>query len=217
MQLLHDSGCLGNVIGFESINPSSLVQMKKSPNFSRGGWDQYEKHIDILRDHHLMTWAAFTLGHDHDTVDSIRETYDFAMHHKFTFAAFNILMPYPGTPLYDRLNADNRLLYDGQWWLHPDYRFSSAAFEPNNMSADELTAAVWDCRRRWNSMRSMFHRLWDFKTHLHCLTRFQVYKYYVPIYAKEAFKKQGMLFGLFRDRILPTRAKAPDSRIARSA
>ena len=75
----------------------------------------------------MLTWAAFTLGHDYDTVESIRETSDFAMHHKFAFAAYNILMPYPGTPLYNRLEAESRLLYGGKWWLHPEYRFNDAA------------------------------------------------------------------------------------------
>ena len=39
-------------------------------------------------------------------------------------------MPYPSTPLYERLKAEGRLLYDGRWWLHPDYRFNHAAFRP---------------------------------------------------------------------------------------
>ena len=35
-----------------------------------------------------------------------REAFDFAMEGKFCFAAFNILMPYPGTPLYARLRRE---------------------------------------------------------------------------------------------------------------
>jgi hypothetical protein len=36
MRLLVDSGCLGNVIGFESLDPANLRQMKKAPNLLRG-------------------------------------------------------------------------------------------------------------------------------------------------------------------------------------
>ncbi len=43
--------------------------------------------------------------------------------------------------------------------------------------------------------------MWDFKTHMRSPTRLGVYLFYNPIYAKEAYKKQGMLFGLFRDSI----------------
>lgn len=206
MGLLAESGCLGTVVGFESLNPHSLKSMKKGPNFLRSdgrkpfrdGWDFYEHAVKVLRDHHLQTWAAFTLGHDHDTVESIRETSDFAMHHKFCFAAYNILMPYPGTPLYDRLQSENRLLFDGKWWLHPEYRFNQAAFIPKLMTPDELTEACLDCRLTWNSWRSVFWRMFDFKTHMHSPFRLAAYLKYNPLYAKEARKKQGMLFGLFR-------------------
>jgi radical SAM superfamily enzyme YgiQ (UPF0313 family) len=212
MELLERSGCLGNVIGFESLNPANLRAMKKAPNLMRKGWDTYQAQVEILRDHHLQTWAAFTLGHDGDTLESIRETSDFAMRNKFCFAAYNILMPYPSTPLYDRLQREGRLLWDGRWWLHPAYRFNHAAFRPRHMSPEELTQACWDCRDRWNRASSMFHRLWDFKTHLSSLTRLAVYLQYNPIYAKEAYKKQGMLFGLFRDSI-DTRPRTPPSRL----
>ena len=196
MELLVESGCLGNVIGFESLDPRNLEAMNKSPNLPASGWDAYESACRVLRDHHLQTWAAFTLGHDHDTPESIRETYEFAMEQKFCFAAFNILMPYPGTPLYARLARQGRLLWDGRWWLHPEYRFNHAAFRPARMSPDELTEACWDCRRRWNRRSAIFQRLWDPKTHLSSLLRLGIYLRYNPLYAREAVKKQGMRFGL---------------------
>lgn len=204
MDLLVRSGCLGNVVGFESLDPRNLASMKKAPNLkgqdhakcSRRGWDVYEKSVQVLRDHHLLTWAAFTLGHDYDTVDSIRETSDFAMHHKFAFAAYNILMPYPGTPLYDRLNAESRLLFGGKWWLHPEYRFNQAAFIPKQMTPDELTESCWECRRRWNTFGSIWRRMFDLKTHLYSPIRLIGYWQYNPLFAREAHKKQGMRFGL---------------------
>jgi hypothetical protein len=120
------------------------------------------------------------------------------MRNRFCFAAYNILMPYPGTPLYKRLRNEGRLLYDGKWWLHPEYRFNHAAFRPARMSPGELTEAVWRCREQWNSAASILWRLWDRRTHLSSWRRLLLYLTYNPLYAKEAYKKQGMLFGLFR-------------------
>lgn len=196
MELMEASGCMGHVVGFESINPDSVRLMKKAPNLMKsGGWDRYQSQVEILRKHHLQTWATFTLGHDFDTIESILETHEFAMRNRFCFAAYNILMPYPGTPLYDRLQREGRLLYDGKWWLHPEYRFNQAAFIPKNMSPDELTDVIWTCRDRWNSPGSIFRRMWDFKTHMSSFTRLFMYLAYNPLYAKESYKKQGMLFG----------------------
>jgi radical SAM superfamily enzyme YgiQ (UPF0313 family) len=211
MELLEASGCMGNVIGFESIDPRNLRSMKKSPNLQWRDWNNYAKQCEILRKHHLQTWAAFTLGHDYDTVESIRQTHEFAMANKFCFAAYNILMPYPGTPLYDRLQSEGRLLWDGKWWLHPEYRFNHAAFVPKNMSPDELTEACWHVRREWNRPKAIFSRMWDFRTHMSSVTRLGVYLRYNPLYAKETFKKQGMRFGLFRDSIdAPDHASVPN-------
>lgn len=196
MDLMEASGCIGLVIGFESLDPRYLKSIKKAPNLVGRGWDRYQKACGVLRSHHLQTWAAFTLGNDYDTPDSIREVTDFAIDNKFCVAAFNILMPYPGTALYRQLNQQNRLLYDGCWWLHPDYRFNHAAFKPANMTAEELTQACWECKQRWSLPGTIFHRFWDFKTHLSSPTRMALYLASNRMVAREVKRKQGMFFGI---------------------
>ena len=195
MELMVRSGCLGHVIGFESLEPESLRLMNKAPNLI-GGFDGYREQLEVLRDHGLQTWAAFTLGHDHDTLDTISRTLEFALENKFSFAAFNILMAYPNTPHYCRLEAEGRLLYDGKWWLHPDYRFNHACFRPARMSSDELTDACLRARTAFNSIGSIVRRAFDFRTNLRSPVRLGVYLAYNPIFRKEVFKKQGMKFGL---------------------
>jgi hypothetical protein len=63
MELLAQSGCLGNVIGFESISPQSIKHMKKAaPNLAgQAGWDCYHRQVEILRDFHLQR-ATLTPG-----------------------------------------------------------------------------------------------------------------------------------------------------------
>jgi radical SAM superfamily enzyme YgiQ (UPF0313 family) len=194
MKLMAKSGCLGNVIGFESINPEDLKSMRKAANLlpdTRG----YKKALEILRDHGIQSWAAFSLGHDNDTKDTIKSTVDFAMESKFAFAAFNILLPYPGTPLYTKMEKEERLLFDGKWWIHPDYRFNHAAFKPRLMSPDELTQACFDARKRFNSLKSILIRAFDFKTNMRSLYRLGTYMAYSRLFRQEAFKKQSMRFG----------------------
>ena len=193
MRLFVESGCLGNVIGFESLNIENLKQMRKGPNLP--SFDGYAEAVAVLRAHHLQTWAAFALGYDHDTRESVLATCEWGIANHFTFAAFNILMPYPSTPLYARLKAEGRLLYDGRWWLHPDYRFNHAAFKPARMTADELTEAAWTCRRRWSSATSIARRALDLRTNMASPLRFALYCAYNPLYRREAFKKQNMRLG----------------------
>lgn len=194
MDLMARSGCLGNVIGFESLQTENLQAMNKASNM--GLSKNYRDQIEILRQFGLQTWAAFTIGHEFDTTDTIKRLLDFAITSKFAFAAFNILMPYPGTALYARLQRENRLLYDEKWWLHPDYRFNYASFIPNRMTPDELTETAFMARKEFNSLGSILRRSLDRKTHMSSLYRLGAYYAYNPLFRKEVYKKQGMLFGL---------------------
>jgi radical SAM superfamily enzyme YgiQ (UPF0313 family) len=195
MQLMVKSGCLGLVIGFESISPGCIDEIHKNTNRT-GASRMYQSEIEQLRKWGLQTWAAFTLGHDGDTVESIKATCDFAIKNKFTFAAFNILMPYPNTPLYAKMEEEGRLLYDKKWWLHENYRFNYSSIVPKNMSADQLTEISFDCRRRFNSWSSVIKRALEPRTNLRTPYRFLTYLMYNPLFKKEVFKKQGMKFGL---------------------
>lgn len=195
MMLMVKSGCLGLVIGFESISPDCISEMNKYTNQKSSG-TMYEQEIKELRQWGLQTWAAFTVGHDGDTVESIRATCDFAIKNKFTFAAFNILMPYPNTPLYEKLEKEGRLLYDGKWWLHEEYRFNYCSIIPKNMTPEELTEVSFACRSRFNSWKSIIKRALEPRTNLRTPYRFITYLIYNPLFRKEVFKKQGLKFGL---------------------
>ena len=195
MDLMARSGCLGHVIGFESLDVRNLESVGKSVNYeaARG---VYTQEIKILREYGLQTWAAFTLGYDYDTVDSIRRTLDFALENRFAFAAFNILMPYPGTPFYKKLSSEGRLLYDGKWWLHNEYRFNHTAFRPSLMSPEDLTEAGFACRKKFNSPLSIIRRAFDLKTNMRSILKLGIYALYAPLFRREAHKKQSMHLGL---------------------
>lgn len=195
MTLMVKSGCLGLVIGFESISPQCISEMNKGTN-KRGAAEMYKDEIEQLRKWGLQTWAAFTVGHDGDTLESIKATCDFAIRNKFTFAAFNILMPYPNTPLYEKMKSEGRLLYGGKWWLDKNYRFNYCSIVPQNMTPDELTEISFDCRRRFNSPMSIFTRAFELRTNMRTPYKFMTYLIYNPLFRKEVFKKQGMRFGL---------------------
>jgi len=193
MDAMLDSGCLGHVVGFESVDPRNLKQMRKASNLS--AWERYGRHLKVMREYGLQTWASFVLGYDYETPASVREVAEFALDNRFTFAAFNILMPYPGTPMYRRLEQEGRLLYGGKWWLHPAYRFNHAAFVPKRCTPDALTEACWQARKRFNSLGSLVHRALDFKTNMRNPVRFATYLQFNPVFRKEVFKKHGMRFG----------------------
>ena len=194
MDLMKRSGCLGFVVGFESLDPLNIRWMNKTDT-NVLAWDGYRQQIREMQRRGFQIWAAFTLGHDFDTPASIRRTVRFALEHRFTVAAYNILLPYPGTPLYDALAAEGRLLYDGKWWLHPDYRFNRAAFVPRTMSPEELTRLCAWARKHYSSGLSILRRAFHLQTNLRSARRLLLFLRYNWLFKREVGKKEGMILG----------------------
>jgi radical SAM superfamily enzyme YgiQ (UPF0313 family) len=159
LRLIKASGCQGLLIGFESLNPQNLKRMHKGFNQMKGG---YEVALANLRRHGIRLYVTFILGYDDDSVDTFEETLEFAMKHRFYMVAFNHLTPFPGTPLYRRLEDEDRLTYD-KWWLDPEYRYGMVPFEPRGMSAEEVRLRCIETRARFYSYPSMFKRSLDFE------------------------------------------------------
>lgn len=191
MDLMKRSGCAGLVVGFESTSPENLRQMGKNCNMHL---DSYAPVIEKIRDIGFQLWAAFLVGCDADDVSSIKKTVQWAIDQKFCFAAFNILSPYPNTPIYQEMLEQGRLLYD-KWWLDERYHFGDCVFKPARMTPDELTDICFWARRRFNHPVSIMKRAFDFKTNAKDLWSIATYFAYNPLFRRELFKKHGMVLG----------------------
>lgn len=152
--LLKKSGCQGVLIGFESLNPANLADMNKTFNTARGG---FAVALANLRRHHIRVYGTFIFGYDRDTPESFAASVAFAREHGFYIAAFNHLTPFPGTPLYQRLRDEGRLLYDS-WWLDDRYSYNRIPFQPRSMSPEELQQRCLAARRAFYSWPSILGR-----------------------------------------------------------
>jgi radical SAM superfamily enzyme YgiQ (UPF0313 family) len=154
LDLLTRSGCQGVLIGFESLNAKNLKEMNKSFNTMRGG---FAKALANLTRHRVRVYGTFIFGYDSDTPESFTRAVEFARDQSLYIAAFNHLTPFPGTPLYARLAAQGRLLYD-PWWLDDRYSYNKIPFQPAAMSPQELQQNCLAARRSFYSWRSIFER-----------------------------------------------------------
>ena len=192
MELMLESGCSGLVVGFESLDEESLNLMNKNCNLGLGSYDPL---VEKIREAGLLIWAAFLLGYGKETPESVLATCDWALSKKFAFSAFNILMPYPNTPFYQRCKEEGRLLYDGKWWLHDDYRFGQTGMRPNCCTPEELADACLEARMKHSSVFQIVRRSMDPRTHMKDLWSFMTYFAYNPLFRDEMIKKHGMMLG----------------------
>lgn len=153
MKLMLASGCQGVLVGFESLETENLKQMNKPFNFARGG---IREAVRTIHRSGIRLYGTFIFGYDHDTPQSIQKTLDFCKDEKLFMVAFNHLTPFPGTPLYQRLEQENRLLFD-KWWLSPDYRYGMIPFR-TNLSPDYLEKSAIAARRSFYSFPSIARR-----------------------------------------------------------
>ncbi len=158
IKLLVESGCIGLLIGFESLSQSNLNLSKKFQNDPA----EYREIIDLLHRHGITIWGSFIFGFDEDEPHIFEETASFTIQAKLFAVTFAILTPYPETALYHRFKEEARLVQD-QWWLLESPDESAPHFVPKKMARGELLEG-W--KRTWKafySCRSIFKRFqWNY-------------------------------------------------------
>lgn len=154
LNLMAKSGCKNILIGFESMDERNLDQMNKSWNYKLGETD---KLIEKIHKRGISIYATFLFGFDFDNLENFRRTIDFTLKHKFFFAAFNHLLPFPGTPLYERLKTNERLLYD-KWWLKDDYKYGAIPYKPKALTHLELRDFCKNARHEFFSIKNILKR-----------------------------------------------------------
>ena len=152
--LMAEGGCVGVLIGFESLQPETLKAMRKGFNMMGAG---YASALANLRRHRIRVYGTFVFGYDGDGPEAFDRAVEFALDQRFYIAAFNHLTPFPGTPLYSRLAGEGRLLFDA-WWLDPQYSYNRLPFQPLSLSPQELQAACLAARRAFYSIGSLLRR-----------------------------------------------------------
>lgn len=154
VEQLARSGCRGVLIGFESLNEANLRLMSKRFNTMKSG---YCGGLANLRKHGIAVYGTFIFGYEHDTADSFTEAVEFALAQDMYVAAFNHLTPFPGTPLYRRLQEEGRLRFDA-WWLDSRYRYNDLPFVPTNLPPEAVTQGCVEARRRFYAWPSILKR-----------------------------------------------------------
>lgn len=152
---LAEAGCVFALVGFESLSEANLKQMAKPWNRVAGDY------LSVVRKFHqrgIAIYGTFVFGYDGDTAETIQDSLDFAMEAKLEIANFNPLTPTPGSPLYERLLKEGRLL-SPQWWLDPNYHYGDPIFVPKSMSPEEFSEKCFAAKKAFYSWKSIVHRV----------------------------------------------------------
>jgi len=128
--LLVRSGCVGLLIGFESVSQKSLARMGKEFAEVR----KYGAFIKKLHENGIAIQGCFALGTDFDGPSIFEETLEFVIENAMDLPRYTVITPFPRTPLFDRLNGEGRILTE-DW---SKYNCQNVVFRPRNMEPEEL-------------------------------------------------------------------------------
>jgi radical SAM superfamily enzyme YgiQ (UPF0313 family) len=148
LELAERSGCRGVLMGFESIDEESLRACRKGFNTPA----DYVRCVERLHAHRIALNACFVFGSDHENTEVFLKTAQFAIDARIDLPRFAIATPFPGTRLFHRLEAENRIL-TRDWSL---YDAQHVVFQPARMSVEELqrgTESAWQHAYRLAAIR----------------------------------------------------------------
>lgn len=155
LELMVSSGCNGVLIGFESFKESTLKLMDKGVNVAIG---EYENAVKKVHSFGLGIYGTFIFGYDTESIEDVDYTVERAVDMKLFIAAFNHLLPLPGTPLYQEFEQAGRLRYK-KWWLDPEFRYNDIPFNPKNFTHLELKEACLKARKKFYSLSGIARRI----------------------------------------------------------
>lgn len=151
LKISKESGCIQWNIGFESIVQQSINEVEKNTNTV----GHYLETIEKIHSYGMNVHGFFIFGFDNDDSSIFRNTLDFIKKSKMDSAEFSILTPFPGTPLYDELQKQNRILTKN--WSF--YNYNTVVFKPKNLTESEIKKGMELIYRDFYSYQEIIKRL----------------------------------------------------------
>ena len=152
LEVAAQSGCKQLFLGLESISQQSMVEVNKG--FNRV--EEYYRIIERIHSHGIAVQVGIVFGFDHDTPEIFKATLDFLEEAGVQNVTFNILTPFPGTPLFQRMEAEGRILTRD--WRQYNSR-DDVVYQPKQMNVAELVAGFRYANERFYSLSSIAKRL----------------------------------------------------------
>ncbi|MCK4416327.1 MAG: B12-binding domain-containing radical SAM protein [Thermoplasmatales archaeon] len=134
VRLSKEAGCVSWLVGFESVSQKTLDEIGKTSNRV----EEYFQAVKNIHGHGMAVIGSFMFGFDSDTKDVFDETLKTIKELEIDVADFCILTPVIGTPVFNKLEKEGRILTK-DW---SKYDMKNVVFEPKNMTPEELLQGV---------------------------------------------------------------------------
>ena len=128
-------------LGLEAEETDALQEVEKRLNLQRGV-DSYALAFERIHRAGIAVLGAFIFGMDGDTPHKLNQRVAYMLRSGVDVMQTTYLTPLPGTRLFDRYRAENRLRYTNfpQDWGH--YDMTEVIHQPGKMKPGDLACAM---------------------------------------------------------------------------
>ena len=151
VRLSKEAGCVSWLVGFESVDQGTIDFIGKTSNKVQ----EYKKAVENIHRNKMAVIGSFMFGFDTDTKNIFEQTLKMINELKIDVVDFCILTPFPGTPIYEKLNEEGRILTK-DW---SKYTMKSVVFKPKNITAEELLSGVKNLYKTYYSTPNTLKRI----------------------------------------------------------
>ncbi|MFO1519246.1 MAG: radical SAM protein [bacterium] len=144
MEKITKSGCKGLIMGFESLNEHSLMEVDP---FKARYFKSYDDAVKRMIDHGIPLFASFIVGFDSDQKDCFEKIYNFITRHKIPMSSLSLLTPFPGTSIYEQYKREGRLFYENFW---DKCTGAYPLFKHPNLSSEDLMEGAYKVMMQLN-------------------------------------------------------------------
>jgi len=135
LKQMRDAGCKQVLIGFESPTATPLNGIEIKSNWKAKRANQYLEAIHKIQGHGIAVNGCFVLGLDGQTTGAFDEVASFVEQSGLFDVQITYLTPFPGTPMYQKLSEEGRILVEG---AHETCTLFDINFKPSGMSVHDL-------------------------------------------------------------------------------
>jgi radical SAM superfamily enzyme YgiQ (UPF0313 family) len=167
LNLAAKSGCMGMLVGLESISKDSLKASGKPIKF-----DQYTDMIRRIMDSGIHIDGSFVFGFDNEDASIFERTLDFIFKIRLSAATFSVLTPFPGTRLMSNLEKEDRIV--DRNWEH--YNGTHAVFRPAKMTPEQLEQGRAWVKQEFYALVNIYKRVGFRNTNVHYLWLYNLLK-----------------------------------------
>ncbi len=155
LRLMRLARCRQLLIGLESTHPDDLAGIEMRSDFKLRRAPEYQDAVRRIQAAGVTVNGCFVLGLDHQGPEIFQRVLDFAMELPLFEVQVTMMTPFPGTPLYQRLLEEDRIIEPGRWDLCTLFDVN---YRPLKMTVQQLREGMYWLVERLYSPENVAHR-----------------------------------------------------------